>query len=134
MAAKRHSRGSRSKSESVSPEEKAGWLRAAAHPVRLVVLRALAEGPKCVKDLNALVPIAQPHLSQHMAVLRRSGLVEFHSEGNLRCYYLTRPSFVRSLLRLLDRPHPLHVLSKEVAKREAQRRKPGGFRRRKRGT
>ena len=55
-------------------DDRARLLRVMAHPVRLMILRALCERPQCVKDINSLVPIVQPHLSQHMAALRFTGL------------------------------------------------------------
>jgi len=86
-------------------EDCARLLQAVAHPVRLAILTALAEHSRCVKDLNALVPIAQPRLSQHMAALRRAELVDCHVNGALRCYYILRPVLVRRLLRLLCAEH-----------------------------
>ena len=84
----------------------AEWLRLVAHPVRLMILASLCEKPRCVKDLNNLVPIVQPHLSQHMAALRQARLVDFYSSGTLRCYYIIRPSLVQSLVALLRKDHP----------------------------
>ena len=81
-------------------------LRALAHPVRLMILEALADHSQCVKDLNSLVPIVQPYLSQHMAVLRKAELVDCHAKGALRCYYLLRPALVRRMIRLLRENHP----------------------------
>ena len=86
-------------------EECAQLLRAIAHPVRLMILEALAEHSQCVKDLNALVPIAQSRLSQHMAALRKAELVDCHVNGPLRCYYVLRPALIRGLVRLLCEKH-----------------------------
>ena len=77
-------------------EERSQLLRAMAHPVRLQILKALCEGPLCVKDVNSLFDISQPHLSQHMAALRKNNLVDSHVNGTLRCYYLLMPSLVKS--------------------------------------
>lgn len=97
-------------------------LRVMAHPARLAILEALAERSQCVKDLNALVSVPQPHLSQHMAALRRAGLVASHSDGVLRCYYLLRPSLVRELIRLVHRKHPVRRRSRIDVQREARAR------------
>lgn len=86
--------------------EQAQLLRVMAHPVRLMILEALAERSRCVKDLNSLVPIVQAQLSQHMAALRRAKLVNCHAKGALRCYYLLRPKLVRRMIRLLREKHP----------------------------
>ena len=82
-------------------------LKVLAHPVRLRILEELVRGPRCVKDLNALIPISQPYLSQHMAALRRAKLVTSHTCAALRCYYLLRPTLVRSLIRLVKKEHPV---------------------------
>jgi len=106
----------------------ASFLRAAAHPVRLEVLASLVEGPCCVRDLNELVShskaslsqpvLSQPMLSQHMATLRKAGLVANHARGNLRCYYLPRPHFVKALLEALRAADPYVEREREEVLRE----------------
>jgi len=54
----------------------ASLLNVVAHPIRLMILESLLSGVKCVKDLNDLIPISQPNLSQHMSALREAGLIE----------------------------------------------------------
>ena len=103
-------------------EDRAALVKAIAHPVRLQILEALSEGAKCVKDLNALVAIPQPHLSQHMAVLRKIRLVDSHSDGTLRCYYLLQPTLVRPLMRLLRKEHPVRFRKKEDVQKERRRK------------
>ena len=78
-----------------------------AHPVRLAILEILCEEPRCVKHVNALVPLAQSHLSQHLSALRKANLVASLACGALRCYYVLRPTLVKELIRLLRQEHPL---------------------------
>ena len=111
----------RRSSSAESWEESARLLKILSHPVRLLILAALAEKSFCVKDLNALVPIPQPHLSQHMAALRKAGLVASHKDGPLRCYYVLRPSFVGEIIPLLRRQHPVKERDREAVQREARR-------------
>ncbi len=94
---------------SIDPRFQQGlsWLRASAHPTRLAVLAALREQPRCVLEIRDLLDVPQPNLSQHLAVLRRSGLVGCRAVGNLRCYYLARPTLVRGLIDLLEADHPV---------------------------
>ena len=101
--------------------DRARLLRVMAHPVRLRILEALSESSQCVKDLNSLIPIVQPHLSQHMAALRRAKLVACHSYGALRCYYLLRPALVNKLIRLLRQDHPPNPRDRPSILREARR-------------
>ena len=78
-----------------------------AHPVRLAILEILCEKPRCVKHINALVPLAQSHLSQHLSALRKANLVASLACGALRCYYVLRPTLVKELIWLLRQEHPL---------------------------
>jgi ArsR family transcriptional regulator len=102
-------------------DEQARMLRVMAHPVRLMILQALCERPQCVKDINSLVSIVQPHLSQHMAALRKAGLIDCHVCGALRCYYIVRPTLVKSMLRLLRGEHPIRLRSRDAVVRASRR-------------
>lgn len=81
-------------------------LKAFAHPTRLAILQELLFGPKCVTDMEDLLPARQANISQHLAVLRYTRLVDYAQDGALRCYYLSRPKLVRKLLQLVHRDEP----------------------------
>ena len=66
-------------------------LRTLANPRRLAVLHVLAEGPCEVGRLADRLGISQPNASQHLAVLRGSGLVEADREGREVRYRLVDP-------------------------------------------
>ena len=51
-------------------------LRALANENRLLILCLLADGEMTVGQLNEGVDLSQSALSQHLAILRRDGLVE----------------------------------------------------------
>ena len=102
-------------------DDRARLLRVMAHPMRLMILSALCERPQCVKEINSLVPIVQPHLSQHMAALRKAGLVDCHVCGPLRCYYIVRPTLVKKMLRLLSDDHPIRVRNRDSVVRASRR-------------
>jgi ArsR family transcriptional regulator len=106
-------------------DEPARLLRVIAHPVRLLILDALADRTRCVKDLNSLIPIPQAHLSQHMAALRKADLVASHSDGPLRCYYLCRPTLVRKLIPLLRMTHPIRHRARASVQREVRGKASG---------
>jgi ArsR family transcriptional regulator len=76
-------------------------LRALAHPTRLMILKELANGTKCVNDIRELVGIPQPNVSQHLALLKESGLVTSHKQGVRRCYSLANPALIEGLLSTL---------------------------------
>ena len=103
--------------------ERARLLRVIAHPVRLMILEALCEGPLCVTDLNGLVAIPQPQVSQHMAALRKSDVVACHIKGPLRCYYITKPTLVKKLVQLLAAEHPVRERDRGAVVRDAERRR-----------
>jgi ArsR family transcriptional regulator len=88
-------------------DDRARLLGVMAHPVRLAILEILCEQPRCVKHINALVPLAQSHLSQHLSALRKASLVASLTCGALRCYYVLRPTLVHELIWLLRQEHPL---------------------------
>ena len=101
----------------------ASLLSVVAHPVRLMILQNLLTGVRCVKDLNDLIPISQPNLSQHMSALREAGLVDCQSDGSLRCYYVLRPSLVEKLLELQPERHPAQPRNRESILRELEETK-----------
>jgi DNA-binding transcriptional ArsR family regulator len=102
-------------------QDRAQLLRLLAHPVRLTILELLCERPRCVKEINALVPLTQAHLSQHMAALRKANLVASHACGTLRCYYILQPTLVRKLIPLPRQQHPVQERDCQSVMREARR-------------
>jgi len=61
-------------------------LKALANPDRLLLLCQLSLGERNVSELEQLLGIQQPTLSQQLAVLRREGLVATRREGK-QVYY-----------------------------------------------
>ncbi len=61
-------------------------LKALANESRLMVLCSLCEREMSVGELNARVPLSQSALSQHLAVLRRDGLVTTRREAQTIYY------------------------------------------------
>jgi len=57
-----------------------------ATPMRLRVLSALCEGEKSVNQLLAEIDTTQPNLSQHLAVLYRTGVLAKRKEGTQVIY------------------------------------------------
>jgi ArsR family transcriptional regulator len=77
-------------------EQQANVLRMLAHPRRLEMLHVMAEGPIEVGALAARLGISQPNVSQHLALLRSSGLVEVERNGREMRYQLTDPQVMRA--------------------------------------
>jgi DNA-binding transcriptional ArsR family regulator len=59
----------------------AAFLRSLAHEHRLAILCALEEGPRHVGELAAQLGMAQPKVSQHLAILKSQGLVAATRRG-----------------------------------------------------
>lgn len=80
-------------------EDLANVMRALGHPVRLSILRILAEKQAnacCCTDVTQCLPLAQSTVSQHIKVLLDAGLVEREARGTRNCYTL-REDRLRSL-------------------------------------
>jgi len=66
-------------------------LRTLASPRRLAILHRLADGPCGVGQLADELRLSQPNVSQHLGVLRASGLVEADRDGREIRYRLADP-------------------------------------------
>ena len=75
-------------------------LRALGNEQRLMVLCHLVQGPLSVGQLNQRLPLSQSALSQHLAVLRESGIVQTQREAQSVLYSLP-PGVVTRLLGVL---------------------------------
>ena len=66
----------------------ADFLKALAHQNRLMILCLLSEGEKSVSQLEQLLSLRQPTVSQQLARLRTDGLVETRRAGKTIFYRL----------------------------------------------
>ena len=65
----------------------ARMFKALGNPVRLEILRYLAECQQCIcGDIVAALPLAQSTVSQHLKVLKEAGLIKGEIEGPATCY------------------------------------------------
>src|ERR1051325_11620818 len=62
-----------------------------ADPTRIRILNVLAAGELCVCDVVAVLRLAQPTVSRHLAYLRRTGLVAARPELRFTYYHLAEP-------------------------------------------
>jgi len=75
-------------------------LRVLANENRLLLLCQLAQGQKCVGELEKLLDIRQPTLSQQLGVLRSRGLVSTRRNGK-HIYYRVRRGEALDVLHAL---------------------------------
>jgi len=80
--------------------EAAQLMKALGHESRLLVLCTLAEAEMSVGELNEQVPLSQSALSQHLAVLRREGLVTTRREAQT-IYYSLVDGPARQVIKVL---------------------------------
>lgn len=80
-------------------ETKADFFKTLGHPVRIRILELLSERDQSVGEMLTEIDVEAANLSQHLAVLRRSGLVTFRKSGSTVLYTLTSPR-VAELLRV----------------------------------
>ena len=66
-------------------------MKALANPDRLLLLCQLAHGEHCVSELEGLLGIVQPTLSQQLAELRQEGLVATRRDGKQIFYSMASP-------------------------------------------
>ncbi len=66
----------------------ASFLKAFANEQRLMILCHLVPGPLSVGELNERLPLSQSALSQHLGVLRESGVVASRRESQTIIYSL----------------------------------------------
>jgi ArsR family transcriptional regulator, virulence genes transcriptional regulator len=69
-------------------EQAAQFLKLMANPHRLMILCHLLDQEMSVSELNQHLPLSQSALSQHLAVLRNSGLVSTRREQQTIFYSL----------------------------------------------
>jgi ArsR family transcriptional regulator len=83
-------------------QAKAEFFKNLGHPARIRILELLSECPRSVGEMLPEVGVEATNLSQHLAVLRRAGLVTFRKEGSTVFYSLTSPQ-VADLLAVARR-------------------------------
>lgn len=100
--------------ERVAPlyEIKANLFKGLAHPVRIRILEILAAAPDQACGVGVLLEgtsLEASHLSQHLATLRRHGLVTSARTAKTVTYSLAHPSVAELLA--IAREFLLHTLS-----------------------
>ena len=72
--------------------------KALAHPARVTIVRMLIERASCVcGEIVGELPLAQSTVSQHLKILKQSGLVQGEIDGPKVCYCINK-----KMLKLLQ--------------------------------
>lgn len=78
---------------------KADFFRGLGHPVRVRILELLRDGERSVGDLQAALALDSSGTSQHLAALKRLGLLESRRERT-SVYYRVRDPRIFQLLEV----------------------------------
>jgi DNA-binding transcriptional ArsR family regulator len=81
-------------------QDEDGWS-ALGDPTRRAIVASLAERPRAVGELAAVLPVSRPAVSQALKILKEAGLVSERAEGTRRIYRLN-PAAVAALRDQLD--------------------------------
>ncbi len=106
-------------------EFKARFFRALAHPIRIRILEILVRGGRTVHELQTVLMLDQPVVSQQLAVLRNQDIVRGEKEG-LSVRYTLRDPLVADLLDVARRIFDNHFDSTQGLLRELRRERRRG--------
>ncbi|MBL7198418.1 MAG: winged helix-turn-helix transcriptional regulator [Candidatus Omnitrophica bacterium] len=87
--------------ESLDYRKISNFFKALSHPTRLIIAMELLEGKRCVNDIRELVKVRQPNISQHLSILKASGVVDWIQQGRMKCYFLKNPQLIRDILKAI---------------------------------
>ena len=99
---------------------KAEFFRALAHPTRIRLLEVLMEGERSVQELQDILDVEQPVVSQQLAVLRAKEIVEGRKEGT-SVRYLVRDPLIGELLAVARRIFNNRLVGTQGLLRELKR-------------
>jgi DNA-binding transcriptional ArsR family regulator len=77
-------------------------FHALADPTRRAVFERLSQREMSVAEITAGFAVSQPAISQHLAALRRAGLVRERRDGR-RAYYRSEPAGLEPLAVWMER-------------------------------
>ena len=73
--------------QQVDTDELANLCKALGHPARIKILQHLLMEDRCICGrIVEVLPLAQSTVSQHLKILKESGLVQGEVEGPKTCY------------------------------------------------
>jgi len=99
---------------------KAEFFRALSHPIRIGILEVLVEGEHSVQELQEILGVDQPVISQQLAVLRAKNIVSTRKAGT-SIRYLVRDELVGDLLAIARRIFNNHLVDTQGLLRELKR-------------
>ena len=103
-------------------KDRASVIKALGHPSRLAMVEALAEGERCVCELQELVGSDISTVSKHLSLLKNAGIVCDRRQGQWIYYSLRTPCIIQ-FLECIDavRKDPCECPQCSTAKATAKR-------------
>jgi len=82
-------------------EERAGILKALAHPSRLIMVDELSRGERCVCELRDRVGADMSTVSKHLSLLKDAGIVDCEKRG-VKVFYRLRVPCVLNFFMCIE--------------------------------
>jgi ArsR family transcriptional regulator len=99
---------------------KAEFFRALGHPIRIRILELLVGGERSVQELQEVLDLEQPVVSQQLAMLRAKNIVKARKEGTT-VRYAIRDASIRELLAIARRIFDNQLIDTQTMLRELRR-------------
>lgn len=86
-------------------------FKAIAHPTRVRIVDGLRGGERCVCEIMAELELEQSNVSQHLAVLKKAGILGSRKDGMKMMYWVRQDA----AFRILD--HTREILLQQAQER-----------------
>ena len=74
-------------------------FKALSHPARIAILKYLADTSTCITgDISEELPLSRSTVNQHLAELKKAGLIQGHIDG-INTKYCLDPEAIRKMRR-----------------------------------
>lgn len=83
-------------------EKNSQILKALSNPIRLQMVDVLLDDECCVTDVVNALGISQSTSSQHLSILKNSGIVYPHKHGTKTCY-IVKNDLVKEIISILKK-------------------------------
>ena len=95
-----------------STVEIASFANSLAHPARILILNTLAKRGSCIcGEIVEVLPLSQSTVSQHLAELKKVGIIQGTIDGQKSCYCINWKKLKQGLDKLNEYSKNLEALS-----------------------
>lgn len=81
--------------------KRAAFLKAMAHPVRVMIIEELKKNELCVNEITEIAGLDISTVSKHLKLMKNEGILYDRKKGNCNYYYL-RVSCITEFMKCLD--------------------------------